>query len=536
MTDYITQIQESINNSDIGKVKSLLKKLKKYPFELQLEVLHCFALAPDLIALNLLPSLTADEYIDEEIYDRVIQLLIDRAHLNFHFALIIYRTSNKEVIEQIAPLMRHILSKETDFEILRETIKTAGRQRVESLVDDIAEFIFYDESTLKSEAVKALERIGSNAAYDNLLKAADSSKCDQDILDSIEVFKNRKKQEEPEKKENKTKSKKDLSNDILTWNNLLKSKDIAKRFNGFTKLADAGPFSNDTLIENLKSKDHDLIINTLSLISRTIPKDLIPEVFSLLENKKINSQIKFAAFIALGAFPELKSTAAAINGIDSSLMHVRTAAIKLLDKSPTDFVIAAIKEKIEFGEEPGKRIGESILDAHANNLIAQLMVSDTFSYILSNYLEKKASFSVIENYIKIQKKRRLTATAKKSEKILEKKQKKERLCFAILSNSQIRINIYTKILFSAGYSSKAFLHSQAAFESLMADKPFAIISDLFLNDMTGIDFSKELRDFYPKDDLPVIFSTLQNDLVNYENNIIEFPPKINKIHDCFKNL
>ncbi len=202
MTDYITQIQESINNSDIGKVKSLLMELKKYPFESQLEVLHFFSLAPDLIALSLLPLLTADGYIGEKIYDKVIQLLIDRAHLNFHFALILYRTSNKEVIGQIVPLMKHILSKETDFEILKETIKTVGRQKVKSLVDDIAEFIFYDESTLKSEAVKALERIASNAAYENLLKAADSSKCDQDILNSIEVFKNRKKQKEPKKKEN----------------------------------------------------------------------------------------------------------------------------------------------------------------------------------------------------------------------------------------------------------------------------------------------------------------------------------------------
>ncbi|MCP3954543.1 MAG: response regulator, partial [Desulfobacterales bacterium] len=239
---------------------------------------------------------------------------------------------------------------------------------------------------------------------------------------------------------------------------------------------------------------------------------------------------------ALAAFPELKSVAAAIDGINSPLMDVRIAAVKLLDKNPTDLVIAALNEKIESGAEPGKKLGESILDAHANNLIAQLMVSDAFSYISSNYLEKKASFSVLENYIKIQKKRKLAASARKYDAILKKKQKKETLCFAILSNSQIRINIYTKILFSAGYSSKAFLHSQAAFESLMADKPFAVICDLFLNDMTGIDFLREIREFYSEQDLPVIFSTLQNDLINQKKNIVEFPPNIKQIHDCFKQL
>jgi CheY-like chemotaxis protein/HEAT repeat protein len=534
MADYITKIKESINKSSIKKTKQLLKELKKQSFETKLEVLQIFALAPDIVALNLLPLLTQSEYIDEEIHDNVIQLIIDRAHLNFHFALILFSTANKIIIDQIVPLMKHILSNETDFEILKETIKTAGKQRIETLVDDIAEFIFYGESKLKSEAVKALERIGSNSSYDNLLKAADSSKCDQNILDSIEVFKN--KGEEPGKRKNKTPIKENLLNNITSWNDKLKSKDIKTRFNVLIKLADAGTVATEIFIENLKSKNHDVIINTLGLISRTIPESLIPEVFSLLNNKKNDPEIKFAAYSALGAFPELESSASAINGANSPFMHIRTAAVKVLDKNPTDLVIATIKEKIESGTEPGRKLGESILDAHANNLINQLMVSDTFTYIISNYLEKKASFSVLENYIKVQKMRKLTASAKKCEKILLKKQNEDNLYFIILSNSQIRINIYTKILFAAGYSSKAFLHSQAAFEYLMADKPYAVICDLFLNNMTGFDFLKEIREVHSKKELPVIFSTLQKDLIDQEKNIISFPPNTNQIQYCFKQI
>lgn len=478
MADYITQIKKNIDGSNIKKTKHLLKELKNHSFETKIEVL------------------------------------------------------------QIVPLMKHILSKETDFEILKETIKTAGRQRIEALVDDIAEFIFYDESKLKTEAVRALERIGSNSAYKNLLKAANSSKCDQNILDSIEVLKNHKKKDPPEKKTIKNQAKKNLSNDISTLNDNLKSKNIETRFNGFTKLADIVSDTDNTeiLTKNLKSKDHDLIINTLGLISRTIPKTLISEVFSLLENKKIDKKIKFAAYAALEAFPELESAASVINGINDSSMPVRTAAVKTLDKNPTDLVIAEIKEKIESGTESGKKLGENILDAQANNLINQLMVSDAFSYISSNYLEKKASFQVLENYINIQKKRKLIASSKKYTKSLKKRQKKERLNFIIISNFQIRINIYTKILFAAGYTSKVFYNPQSAFESLMAEKPFAIICDLFLHDMTGLDLIKEIREIRPEKELPVILSTLQKDFLNQENNIIGFPPNINQIHHCFKQL
>lgn len=534
MIDYIFQIKESITKSNIKATIQLLKKLKKQTFETKLEVLQIIALAPDIIALDLLPTLTQEEYIDEEIYDRVIQLLIDRAHLNFHFALILYNTHNQDTIFQIAPLMRHILSKETDFEILLSTIKTAGKQKVETLVNDIAEFIFYGESKLKAEAVKALEKIGSNLSYDNLLKAADSSKCDQDILDSLAVLKNQRKKEKPEKKKEKHQTKNNLSNDISGWNENLKSKDIETRFTGFTELADIGSDAIEIFSENLKSENHDLIINTLSLIARTIPKAIIPEVFSLLEIKKINPDIEFAAYVALGAFPGLDSAASAINGINSTSMHVRAAVIKILDKNPTDLVLAAIKERIESSGEPGKKLGESILDAHANNLIVQLKASDAFSYIASNYVEKNASFLVLENYIKIQKKRKLIASAKKCEKILEKKQRDNNLCFTILSNSQIRINIYTKILFAAGYSSRTFLDPQAAFEFLMDDTPFAVICDLFLNDMTGLNFLKEIRELFPAKELPVIFSTLQKDLINQDENIISFPPSTSQIQSCLK--
>ena len=536
MTNYITQIKKSINNSDIKKTKQLLKELKNLSFDIKLEVLQIFALAPDLIALNLLPLLTQDKYVDEyidgEIYDRVIQLIIDRAHLNFHFSLILYNTCNRDIILQILPLMQHILSHETDFEILKETIKTAGREELEGLVEDIAEFIFYDESKLKTEAVKALEKIGSDLAYKKLLKAADSSKCDQNILDSIAVLKKHKKDNQLVKTKSQNHTKKNLSNDLSTWSDNLKSKNIETRFDGFTKLASLGSEITETLAKNLKSKNHDLIINTLNLIARTIPKNLISKVFSLLENKKIDTKIKFAAYAALEAFPKLESAASAINGIHSPSMPVRTAAVTVLDKNITDFVIAEIKEKIESGTESGRNLGESMLDAQANNLINQLMISDAFSYISSNYLEKKASFKVLENFINIQRKRNLTSSSKKYEKTLKKKQKKERPYFIIISDSPMRINIYTKILFSAGYTSKAFYNPQSAFESIMTDKPFAVICDLFLHGITGLDLIKEIREIHLEKELPIILATLQNDFLNPEKYIIAFPPDINQIHHC----
>ena len=521
MAVYITQIKNSITKPDIKKTKQLLVELKQHSLKTKIKVLEILALAPDLTALNLIPVLIQRENIDEEIYDRTIQLLTDRAHLNFNFSLILYKECDKNGILQIAPLMKHILSKGTDFEVLRETLRTAGINKIESLEDDIAEFIFYDELKLKAEAIRALEMIGSGKAHANLLKASNSSKCDQDILNALETFKN------------KTLTK-NLLTDHQELNKGLQSKDIKIRFTSFSKLVNLGNQASEPLAANIQSEDNDLIISSLNIISRIIPKKLISKILPLIEGKKGSKDVKLAAYLALGAFPESDSTIHALAGINESNASLRIAAIKILDKNPSDLIIAEIKEKIESGTESGKQLGESILDAHANNLIANLMVSDAFSYIASNYLEKKAPFQVRENFINIQKKRNLNASTKKYKKILarRRKQEKERPCVIIISSSPTRINIYIKILFSAGYSISPFSSPQSAFESIMTNKPFAVMCDLFLNNITGLDFLEEIRDIHPESELPVIFSTLQQDFLGGDKNIIAFPPNSDQINAC----
>ena len=76
----------------------------------------------------------------------------------------------------IIPLLKHILLKETNTRLLNKIIRTAGKLKIEKMVDNIAEFIFYDDIDLKTEAVKALERIGTSKACEKLVKASKTSK------------------------------------------------------------------------------------------------------------------------------------------------------------------------------------------------------------------------------------------------------------------------------------------------------------------------------------------------------------------------
>ena len=127
--------------------------------------------------------------------------MTDRAHLNFELATILYRFAGRPRLVQAVPLLRHILSKETNFDILTPTIRCIGDEKLEELTDEVAEFIFYDDDYLKAEAVDALENLGTPLALSRLEQCARTEKCDANILETITSLKSRLKEKSQEKGE-----------------------------------------------------------------------------------------------------------------------------------------------------------------------------------------------------------------------------------------------------------------------------------------------------------------------------------------------
>ncbi len=545
MDDYLPRLKKSIKTGKIGQAKTLLAQISSKPAHEKQEVLQILALAPDKTAFELLSFLTSKEHKDSEIYDRLVQLIIDRTHLSFSFALILCENADTKTIIRAAPLLRHILSNETNKKLLNKIINTAGKIKIESLTADIAEFIFYDDIGLKTEAVKALERIGTSSACRKLEYASKTQKCDQNILDAIQVLKAKNSADKTPSIEQAV-----VTDGYQTELERLASDDVGKRFRAFITFSEKGSKASSTLLKNLKSQNqdhdqnHDLIINVLRLISRTIPVEAVNDIFAILNPKKVDSTIKFAVYIALEAFPELESAASVVQGLSEPATFVRMAAVKTLDKNLSDFVCAEIKNRIESGTKKGEILAQNILDARAKHIIEYLMISDTFCYMASNYLDRTAPIPVLDTFIEILEKRKLKSTAKKYINLRKKRMTQKRDPFIVVSSSETILNTYSKLISSCGFSSLTFQRSQDAFEAIVSQKPSAIICDLFLNDMTGMDFAGEARGLYSKDDVPIIISRLQKSLAKKQlqkeldnagvNAIYEFPAKISQIKSWIK--
>ncbi len=528
MDRLTARFNDSLKSSSLKDAKQILATLPEEPDRVCRDVLQRLALVPEDTAWELLLFLSELNFGTPDIRGILVELIQDRARFNFQFLPILYRVGTGEKIREVAPLMKQVLSNEIDTGILVETIRAVGKYKITALVDEISEYIYFDNNELKAHAVQALEHIGTPRALSLLEHAATTVKCDQTILDAVSGLKLT-----PDSTQGVANPKNETGKQPDIYR-ALESLDLETRFNAFTRLQAFDKKDDHWLEQNLRSTNHDLVINTIELMGTTIPSAMVGPLLSLIADKSTPGTIKFVAYEALGAFPGLGEPAlSTLNDLDAPDLYLRLAAINLLDKNPTDLVLSEIKNRIETGRKKGEILAQAILDIKASNIIASLMVSDTFAYVASNYLMKQAAISPLQGYIDILTDRRLKATAGKFSRILEQRSEENRPTAFVLGRSKTVLAVYEKLLYQKGYTPLLFLSCQDAFKSVAKAAPQLIVSDLFLKGITAVEFALQLQQHYPLKEFNFVISTLQRAFIGNKlgtvctgigvQKILEFP-------------
>ena len=103
---YIASLKKKIEQYDVNAAKNLLDQFTGETDETKLKVINELAIAPDDIAWELLYYLALEIKIyDKDMYEHIIQLIMDRAHLNFKFAIILYKTGKiKRIKATVNPI------------------------------------------------------------------------------------------------------------------------------------------------------------------------------------------------------------------------------------------------------------------------------------------------------------------------------------------------------------------------------------------------------------------------------------------------
>ena len=552
MASFISEVEKIINTGEI--TPETLLQILNLDEEQQQAVIEQLALAPDDVAYDILFFLMNTMGPTHPLRPRLYQLTMDRAHLNFKFSMILINHTNPDRPGPITHLIKHILSKATDKDLLKDIFRAAGRLGMKFLVDDLAEFVFYDDLELRQEAVTAMERIGTDKAMQRLEQIAQTDKCDSDILDALAFLKSKRKAPpvpqsrekakppqlpKPSRKPQPPKQTPPCQPPEDPNVQLLVSSQIEDRIKAFEYFGDKGPEVANALHDNLENQTPDLLENLLRLIARTIPQESLGDLLTLAEKKNLKNSVRFSLYTALSHYPELESTAPIVTAVTDPAIFVSMAAIRALDTHCSDFVVAEIRKTIESGTKEGETVATTILDTCAPRLIEALMTSDTFSYISSNYLESSAQVRTIDTWISILEKRNRMSTAKKFARIREKRSRTDRPTIVVIHQSDPYTDVFSRLIHGCGFCARTFSGPQEAFEFIVSEKPAGIITDFFVRQMRVNDLACEIREIYPLEEVPLMVCSLQRHLDKDNltsmlqtcgiNGFWEFPAKSSQI-------
>ena len=114
------------------------------------------------------------------------------------------------------------------------------------------------------------------------------------------------------------------------------------------------------------------------------------------------------------------------------------------------------------------------------------------------------------------------------------------MLFRSVDDSKLILKIYKSVLHEMGYDSMLFENPTEALAWLKQLKPAILCTDLNMPQMTGIELTRNLRNVYDKDELPIVMVTTQDDnpdmLAAKEagvNDFVQKPFKAAKLHSVF---
>ena len=152
----------------------------------------------------------------------------------------------------------------------------------------------------------------------------------------------------------------------------------------------------------------------------------------------------------------------------------------------------------------------TIIDSQCDTIFLDLLEEDYFQTPAIDYLTDKAHPDVRSYFARILEKAGQEDLAKE---IMPKKAAKEKATLKVFAvdNSKMILNIYRTVLYNLGCESRLFEFPAKALERVQKEKPDVILTDLFMPDISGIDFTKAVRQRYSKSELPIIMITTQKE-------------------------
>ncbi len=397
-------------------------------------------------------------------------------------------------LEKAVPHLIEMLLSAGDPELIKSIIDTLGLIGLSDAVSVISDFLYVDNRELVGCAVRALGKIAAPSA---MFRLAERVGGDHDLDKVIlEVF--------SEVQDNTALKK--LSETIGSHHAHIRS--LAKKL-----LVRIGEKSVPYVLENLRSDDVDLQINSLNVLGDIGDVSAAAPIRKLLGSGVKNANVRFAAYEALSFMPAVQGAYVLAGGLTDPVEHVRIAAARAVDRNYNDLLSMGLRNMVRFKNEDCDRMVNTIIHAQADKIFLDLLDEVVFQQTAVEVI-RKVHADLMDHYAALLLSRGYKEIA---EKILPEKAseaRKTRAC--AVDDSRMILSFYKNTLHELGVESVLFEFPAGAIEWLEKEKPDIVFTDLNMPEITGIELTRRVRQIYSAQELPIIMVTTQSDVQDHE--------------------
>ncbi|TYT74791.1 HEAT repeat domain-containing protein [Desulfobotulus mexicanus] len=506
ISEFIDELKFCISEKDMVKAKALLQFLPKIDPKNQIRTLYEISKAEDRVVHPALCYMLELPISDPGVKNRLHDLLLDKScacqdllleelkadTLDKRLPLI--RITGELQVKEAIPLLSDYLSRKSDADFLRETIKALSLMASQTCIRAIADFIFYGDEELKQEAIFALAEIGGPTAIHLLAEAIrGDNRTDQLIIEALGEIQDQ------------------AALQRLTQ--LLNSHYVDVRNWTIDKLISIGDKAVPVVVENLKESDDDALVHTLNVLGNIGDKSAIPAIQKILFRRPENANVRFAAYEAMERLPAAKAAISLATGLEDPEEQVRLAAARAVDKNLSPILAAGLKNMIAPGNENANQIVATLIDAGADKTFESLIQEESFSNMAISHLAGKAHPDIRKHYLVLMQSQGHHELAEKVLAAVAPEKETRGLTIFVVDDSKMMLRIYKSKLHAMGHTPVLFDFPSRAIEAALENKPDLVITDLNMPDINGIQLTKQLRRKYTPASLPIIMITTQSDFV-----------------------
>ncbi len=521
--DLLDEIRFDIKVKDRKKAELVLSALRFVKRDTQKKALFELSRADAEFSIVLFAGLfvnapdiaNAFPQLKETMYGKIIsrpdvlrELLRKEANLEIRTFLV--QTVGEIQLKDAVPSLLDLLNNDSDSSIVWATIVSLGMLGEPNAVSSIAPFLGHADPTLSYAAIDALGQIDTPEAVQKIANClGNDPELDQKIIDIL--------------------SRSRTSEAIEALNDTISSEHAHIRTTGKEKLGAIGVTSVRVLLKNLDKPDPDLVIHSLNVLGDIGDEAAVTAIRNLLNDQPEDANIRFAAYEALGRLPLKKGAYALAAGLEDPVDNVRTAAAKAIDRNYNALLAGGLRNMTKTGDKSAATVILTIINAECERIFMDLLEEDYFKTASLAFLRKNAHPALRAYYAAI-----LSANGRQelAKQVAPKKGVTARTGLRVyaVDDSKMILNIYRTVLHSLGCEAITFQLPMEAVAQVKENRPDVILTDLNMPEITGIDLAAKVREFFSKEELPIIMVTTQQESHDLEkaskagvNGIIQKP-------------